>query len=47
MSIELKGICPVASAIIAGSIAFKPQKIILGIVQPEHIVAASADTERK
>ena len=46
MSIELKGIRPVASAIISGSIAFKPQKIILGIVQPEHIVVASADTER-
>ena len=46
MSIELKGIRPVASAIISGSIAFKPQKIMLGIVQPEHIVTASADTER-
>ena len=47
MSIELKGIRPVASAIISGSIAFKPQTIMLGIVQPEHIVTASADTERK
>ena len=46
MSIELKGIRPVASAIISGSIAFKPQKIMLGIIQPEHIVTASADTER-
>lgn len=47
MSIEIKGLHPVATAIIAGSIAFKPQKILVGIIQPEHIVTATADTERK
>ena len=47
MSIEIKGLSPVASAIIAGSIAFKPQKILVGIIQPERIVTATADTERK
>ena len=47
MSIEIKGLSPVASAIIAGSIAFKPQKILVGIIQPERIVTAAADTERK
>ena len=47
MSIELKGLHPVASAIISGSIAFKPQKILVSIIQPERIVTASADTERK
>ncbi|WP_051650264.1 hypothetical protein [Selenomonas sp. AB3002] len=47
MSIELKGLRPVASAIITGSIAFKPQKMLVSIIQPEHIVTASADAERK
>lgn len=47
MSIEIKGLHPVATAIIAGSIAFKLQKILVGIIQPEHIVTATADTERK
>ena len=47
MSIEIKSLHPVATAIIAGSIAFKPQKILVGIIQPEHIVTATADTERK
>lgn len=47
MSIEIKGLHPVATAIIAGSIAFKPQKILVGIIQSEHIVTATADTERK
>ncbi len=47
MSIEIKGLHPVATAIIAGSIAFKPQKILVSIIQPEHIVTATADTERK
>ena len=47
MGIEIKGLHPVATAIIAGSIAFKPQKILVGIIQPERIVTATADTERK
>lgn len=47
MSIELKVLRPVASAIITGSIAFKPQKMLVSIIQLEHIVTASADTERK
>ena len=47
MSIELKGLYPVASAIIVGSIVFKPQKLLAGIIQPEHIVTAVVYTERK
>ena len=47
MSIELKGLHPVATAIISGSISFKPQKILASIIQPERIVTASADTGRK